>query len=145
MPMAMIIMRNTIHIIIRPIEPPEAFDLGQHQLEQLLAANQIKMSADAGVLRGKPLKPATEHLLAQLGLDLSGEAGVEVVEHLDVEEQDGSLGEFCGDGVQKHFGAVVLVFERLALARLDSHDAHVDDVGAIAEEDRFPACFVTNC
>lgn len=57
------------------------------------------MTSDAGVLGGEALEPAAEHLLAQLGLDLSGKTGVKVVEHFHVEEQNRGLGELSGDGV----------------------------------------------
>ena len=84
MPMPMIVMR--INIIIAPVKPPEPLNLGQHELKELLAADQIQVSPDAGVLGSEALEPTAEHLLAQLGLDLAREAGVKVVEHLDVEE-----------------------------------------------------------
>ena len=142
MPVSMIVMMRVHIIIIFPVKPPQTLYLGQHQLQELLAADQIQMPPDAGVLGREPLEPAAEHLLAELGLDLAGEPGVEVVQHLDVKEQDRGLRELGGDGIQKHFGAVVLVFQGLALARLDGHDAHVDDVGAVAEEDGFAACFL---
>lgn len=122
-----------------PIQPVQPLNLGQHELQQLLAANQVQVATDARVLAREAVEAAAEHRLAELGLDLAREAGVKVVEHLDVEEEHRHLRELGGDGVEEHLGAVVLVVERLALPRLDGQHAHVDDVGAVAEEDGFAA------
>ena len=98
------------------------------------------MPAHLGILAGKFLEPAAGmHVLMELGLYLAGEAHIEVVEHLDVEEKHGGLGQLGRDRVEEDFRAVVLIGQGLALARLGGLDAQGQDVGAVAEEDGFAA------
>ncbi len=132
-----------LHLLLRrrtsPAKPMQLLNLSQHQLQQLLAMNQIQMPAHLGVLPRKPVQPPRSHVLVELGLHLAREAHVKVVEHLNVEEEHGRLGELGGDRVEEDLRAVVLVFEGLALAGLGGEDPHVEDVGAGAEEDGFSA------
>lgn len=119
----------------------QILNLRQDQLQQLLPLHQIQMPPDLGILARKAVQPAPgTHVLAQLGLDLSGKPHIKVVQHLDVQEEDGGAGQLGGDGVEEDLRAVVAVFRGAALAGFGGENAQADDVGAVAEEDGFSAC-----
>ena len=98
------------------------------------------MSPDARVLSCKPLDFVVGQVAAEARVEFAGEVVVEFGEEFDVQEEDGSGGEFVGDDVEEDLGAVVFVLFGGTLLRADGEEAHFEEIGAVTEEDAIAAC-----
>lgn len=95
------------------------------------------MAADLRILPRKTVDVGLGEVAPQPDVELAREVVVEFREQLDVEEEDGGGGQLVGDDVEEDFGTVVFVFGLGALFGGGGEEAHAEDVGAVAEEDRF--------
>ena len=91
------------------------------------------------VLPRESLNLALAQVAPKPRIQLPREIIVEFREELDVEEEHRGRGELVGDNVEEDLGAVILRGFSSALFRFEGEEAHLDDGGAVAEEDGFAA------
>jgi len=123
------------------LELLEALHLVEDELEQLLAPNDLEMAPHLGILLSKPLHLVVRQVAAEAQVQLAREVVVELGQQLHVEEKHRRGRELGRHRVEEDLRAVVLVLEVGALLGLDGQEAHLDNVGAVAQEDGLATCF----
>jgi len=98
------------------------------------------MSPDARVFTRESLDFVVGQVTTEAHVEFAGKVVIEFGEKFDIEEEDGSRGEFVGDDVEEDLGAVVFVLFGGTLLRADGEEAHFEEIGAVTEEDAIAAC-----
>jgi hypothetical protein len=119
---------------------PQGLDLLQREFEGVLLADDVQVFPDARVLAREAFDLGVREVSPQALVELAREVVVEFGKELDVQKEHSGGGKFVGDDVQEYLGTLVFVFQGGALLGPGGEKAHLDDVGAVAEEDSFSAC-----
>jgi len=129
-PFLNLFLRSLPPRLLLDIQIPQPLHLPQHQLQQLLAPDNLQMRLNLRILPREPLDLVFPQAPPEPDVEFAGEGVEEFGEQLDVEEEDCRAGEFGGHDVQEDFRALVFRFPGRALFGFQSCETHAEEGGA---------------